>query len=222
MVRAIIRGDKTKTRRVVNPQPDAFIRGIAGTVGVPKKITTKKPHANGSIWEAADGTCYDDIKCPYGNVGDRLWVRETFAEQNDTHGTGLPHAYFYKANSEMRFADTLQKMNDFGVAYDRIKWKPSLFMPREASRILLEITDIRVERLNDISEDDAIAEGVEKGRDRYLDYFAKKNYSTQFVFCLSTALQSFKSLWRSINGIRSWEENPYVWVISFKVIEINT
>ena len=166
MVRAILDGRKTMTRRVVKPQ-SLIISG----------------HPPRSIRQ-----------CPYGAPGDRLWVRETFAHL--THNdTGEGEGYIYRADGWD----------------DDVKWKPSIFMPRWASRITLEITDVRVERLQDITNGDAITEGVwtispNKGRD-YMD-----GGSTICPCGL------FRSLWEKINGRESWDNNPWVWVIEFRKI----
>ena len=127
---------------------------------------------------------------PYGTVGDQLWVRETFAYPND-------QVTIYRADwredAKSRGLDNIP-LND-----KNIKWKPSIFMPRTAARIQLEITNIRIERLNDISEEDATKELVCSG---YIP-----------------AVDEYKELWESINGIGSWALNPFVWVIEFKVIK---
>lgn len=143
------------------------------------------------------------VKCPYGRVGDVLWVRETWAQwQFPEKG---PFSYAYKADGFIeRYGawekDTPKKFHDV----ERVeKWKPSIFMPREACRIRLEITDIRIERLNDITEKDAEAEGAP----------AIECGPVGCCYC------GFIELWRTINGKDSWELNPWVWVISFKIID---
>ena len=139
------------------------------------------------------------VNCPYGQTGDVLWVRETFGT-----GKGSGKTY-YKANA-----------GDFNMLVD--KWKPSIFMPKDAARIWLRITSIRVERLHDISEKDAILEGVEKefsilfNEWRFKDYYNVKSD-------WRSAVSSFQSLWANINGINSWNSNPFVWVIEFERIE---
>jgi hypothetical protein len=210
MVRAILEGRKTQTRRIIKPQPDGWIRGNSGAFGVPKKITNKKPHKNGTIWQEEDDTCYEDINCPYGQPDDRLWVRETWQLDEDERG------FVYRADIR-NFAD---------YAFGPPSWRPSIFMPRKACRIVLEIADIRVERLQEISEADAIGEGVEwwheerlKSRPKhyrvYCDYDNPKD-PAQYT---SSAVDSFSTLWQSINGPESWNQNPWVWVIEFNRIE---
>lgn len=131
-------------------------------------------------------------KCPYGKSGDILWVRETwqYVDIPDDY-TG----YVYKASGGL----------DWEMSNDEWIWRPSIFMPRAACRIFLQITDVRVERLQDISEADAIAEGVEK-----LGLYPGYDISSR---------GKFNGLWTNINGAESWEKNPWVWVISFKRIE---
>jgi hypothetical protein len=137
-------------------------------------------------------------QCKYGQVGSVLWVRETFCIYHDPDGTS---GYYYKEQ-----ANEVEKR--------RVKWKPSIFMPREACRLFLEITDIRVERLQDISEEDAIAEGVEKLGNILL--WTYKDYLTNNQVRQYSARQSYMSLWDKINGPGSWEKNPFVWKITFK------
>lgn len=149
------------------------------------------------------------VKCPYGQVGDILWVRETWMPLiGSIHGD-----YGFKA--------------DLKEPHKSLKWKPSIFMPRKACRLYLEITDLRVEQLQQITENDAIAEGVEKlpdemfhpdhkpGQPKYKVYHRPKSQVGL------TARQSFFSLWESINEFKSWKEEgkKFVWVISFKIID---
>jgi hypothetical protein len=166
MVRAILDGRKTQTRRVVKPKPD-------------------------------DSGLWNNDKCPYGKPGDRLWVRETF------------------------FVDgpRIQYRADHHGAPKETIWKPSIFMPRHASRILLEIADVRCERLRDISEADAIAEGVASFRPVPGDGDPETlyaNYMNKGRLSYRKAYFSFMTLWQSINGPESWNANPWVWVITFK------
>lgn len=139
---------------------------------------------------------------PYGKIGDRLWVRETFCPifpQDPDYNNGEPIEYDYRADYQhgTRLGDVL------GI---KKIWKPSIFMPRDAARITLEITNIRVERLNDISEEDALAEGV------------KKKVILDWPLITRAAWCEFRNLWSGINGEESWDLNPWVWVIGFKRI----
>jgi hypothetical protein len=141
----------------------------------------------------------DGIRCPYGKPGDRLWVRETFGyitlAENEAftmrRPDGCPVRVYYKAEA-IREGWT-----------DMVPWTPSIFMPRWASRIMLEIISVRVERLQDISEADAFAEGISGG-----DW-------------LGDPVGEYKKLWNSINEKRGfgWDKNPWVWVIEFKKLE---
>lgn len=151
------------------------------------------------------------IRCPFGQVGDRLWVRETF---DPIYGQSPPDRVIeidYRADHSRRIKD------DFGAR----RWTPSIHMPRWASRILLEVVSVRVERLRDISEADAIAEGS------YLDRCAclprsKDRTPMHAAFKLETCHihgSEFSHLWESINGVGSWDDNPWVWVIEFKRID---
>jgi hypothetical protein len=170
MVRAILEGRKTQTRRIVKPQPDGIRAKFHHFDFVGQAVFT-------------DGSY---VQCPYGKPGDRLWVRESFSRS--PLGV-LYRADFVKTARASRWGD---------------RWRPSIHMPRVASRILLEITDVRVERLNEITEKDASAEGVS---------------ADVFLGDTPTAIVPFCMLWESIHGPGSWEKNPWVWVIEFKIIE---
>ncbi|MEQ2025370.1 hypothetical protein ABLB84_06175 [Xenorhabdus szentirmaii] len=149
------------------------------------------------------------MQCPQGNIGDHLWVRETFQ-----FGLCTKSTLAYRAT---------HKPEDLEDGWwEPIKWHPSIHMPRWASRITLEITNVRVERLQDISEQDAISEGM-----RFTDY-GKNRYNqqrngwswkrtTHHDECLSTARFAFGNLWESFYGEYSWDANPWVWVIDFRM-----
>lgn len=193
MVRAILERRKTQTRRIVKPDIANFLEDGWG----PEE----------RMYETRDGDIVPArTLCPYGVPGDRLWVRETFAEVQPYYGPSdeIPDwvNYKYRADFDDFEADPLQ----FGPN----KWRPSIFMPHAASRILLEITNVRVERLQDITEEDAIAEGVEPvewGE----DMGGMPGDFTSYV-------EGFKDVWQSINGSEFCMENPWVWVIEFKRI----
>lgn len=185
MVRAILDGRKTQTRRVVNPQ----------------SLLDNKTRVT---------ACYE---CPYGAPGGHLWVRETWrAVELDNGNDGI----LYKADNHFKSIENSQAAADLWCdAYaDRKygnKWRPSIFMPRWASRIALAVTDVRVERLQEISEEDAIAEGLQKE-------VISVGYQNDSVTL--RARPKFVYLWDKINSDRgySFESNPWVWVISFKVV----
>jgi hypothetical protein len=192
MVRAILEGRKTQTRRTVKPQPRVDAKG---------HFLWK----DGNYGARLDGTPYTDafIKyhCPYGAPGDRLWVRETWGPRA---GGVVYRADEYRADG-------------FVSCPDGGKWRPSIHMPRWASRITLEIVSVRVERLRDISEEDAIAEGVEQSFD--FNWPRWRNYELDGDGWLGAPVDSYRTLWESINGPGSWVANPWVWVVEFKRVE---
>ncbi|MCA6954799.1 hypothetical protein [Pectobacterium polaris] len=200
MVRATLDGRKTQTRRIVKPQPDED--GLA--------------RLNGGPWMDTSERVY---RCPFGQPGDRLWIRETSGLQirrDALGGTGEFRVYRASNPDAIRYKTASGEIAP-------IKWVPSIHMPRHASRILLEITDVCVERLNDISEVDAIAEGIEPYPphpdfpQRYHEYFPLGNKNG--LRCNMSAASSFAGLWESIYGAESWNENPWVWTVSFQRIE---
>ncbi|HCE5819543.1 hypothetical protein [Pseudomonas aeruginosa] len=176
MVRAILGGSKTVTRRALNAQSLKLINYGAQVGECHYLPEDGKVHQNSAGY-------YADF-CPYGIPGDRLWVRETYADA----GCRLTYR-----------ADT-----DDGAHCKVKKWTPAIHMFRKDSRILLEITAVRVERLQDITEDQAIAEGI--------DTHPMGFYGNGCI----TAGGAFLELWESINGDGSWAANPWVWVIEFR------
>lgn len=218
MVRAILDGTKTQTRRVVKPQPSFF-----GSMGNPN-----------TPFKTLDAGLHCQIRCPYGQPGDRLWVREAHWWFKDEHD---PVTGYYPPKLT---ADDVEYRAD---GDDRRKvWRPSIHMPRWASRITLEITGVRVERLQDISEADAKAEGCERlcedepgyvyreepdwkichqcGGTRLYTSFGPNLGACLDTDCLecNTYLKRYRQLWESINGPGSWDANPWVWVVEFKRI----
>lgn len=196
MVRAILDGTKTQTRRVVKQQiieDDRFIGGfkLIGPGGV----------------ETAIGGPLASFQFPYGSPGDRLWVRENFCPiypQDPTYNGGRPIEYDYAA--------TYQHGNRLGDSLGiKKRWEPSIHMPRVASRITLEITGVRVERLQDISEANALAEGTPA--DLLPMDVSRMPYPS------SIEVGRYAALWESINGPDSWAANPWVWVVEFKRVE---
>ena len=193
MVRAILDGSKTMTRRVMKIQPPDASYQLAQCMS-----TTGRKRDEGRLhWLKCEGVRVIDgagayFDCPYGHPGDRLWVRETF----------VPHLCFgldeeiihYRADSESCSID--------GTTLKR--WKPSIFMPRWASRITLEVVSVRVERVQDITHEDAIREGC-------------KPHPLQDS---QTVNGDFETLWDSINAKRGlgWSQNPWVWVVEFRRI----
>ncbi|KTR47973.1 morphogenetic protein [Pantoea ananatis] len=178
MVRAVLDGRKTQTRRILTPRQLKMI-DAAASIGECYPLEFGHQHENSQS--------YYREWCPFGAVGDRLWVRETWARYNIDQDT---HDIAYRATTP----DDWPKEG---------RWRPSIHMPRWASRITLEITGVRVERLKCISEEDARAEGA----------------PTECCVIGDKHFLGFRTLWRSIYGEESWQANPFVWVIEFKRVE---
>lgn len=206
MVRALLAGTKMQTRRAVKPQP--FPDRLHRSVDSPSDSCIPGEHT----WWSGNHTqgIYHTARCPYGQPGDRLWVRENGWERPDAQkDRDWPYAY----DSDAPFG-----IGPFNEAYRAEGWKrrPSIHMPRWASRILLEVTDVRVERLQDISEADAIAEGITGPHDvGYPAYRVPDDSKPRY----SRAAAAYEALWDQINGAGAWDANPWVWAVSFKRIE---
>lgn len=202
MVRAILDGRKTQTRRAVSDRHLHLI-DIASQVGECYPLESGIDHANSQS--------YYREHCPFGQVGDRLWVRETFAAFDaDWKHPGKPHDLKDGPWPNVVYPASVAKIPD-GTC------RPSIHMPRWASRITLEITAVRVERLNDISEEDAKAEGVKPAGEMLPDY--PDTFLTP-KGDFATAKVAFQRLWQSIYGEESWGANPWVWVIEFRRVEV--
>lgn len=209
MVRAILEGRKTVTRRAMKSQPDddATITVESYNVAVTNRQGYQEagPEIFGAWWRDGENGC----KCPYGKPGDRLWVRETFA-----CGLCTAQPYAYRATHSPADLEA--------GWHDPIKWKPSIHMPRTACRILLEITDVRVERLQDISEKQALAEGIvgvafrpDDGWPICTGYMVGPDDGKTGLQI--TAAKAFAGLWDSVGG--AWNANPWVWVVEFKQVK---
>lgn len=197
MVRAIQEDRKTVTRRPIRFQPDVPI-----TDAIPRRNFPHGPATIDWYWRPMHGHLNGvpsagwDFKCPYGQPGDRLWVREAFGSQARSYGGGTGRFTVYRATSPEAI--------DFKCASGKeypVKWKPSTHMPRHLSRILLEITDVRVERLQEITPNQCIAEGAWREEDKELGRGQE-------------AVTAFAELWKSTGG--NWDANPWVWVVNFK------
>ncbi len=205
MVRALLAGTKTQTRRIVKPQP-VFNTWYGGwtwtTVRGVAKWTTDRPSAcalhHGMI-----------PQCPYGQTGDRLWVRETWAVRGLAWGMKPSQAAKIASPDAWRYAA------DDATGWQH-GWKPSIHMPRAASRITLEITGVRVERLQEISEADAKAEGLKQYGHGWEITLATAPKGERICCTVSDPRVAHKALWESINGPGSWAANPWVWVVEFK------
>ncbi|HBZ3367778.1 TPA: hypothetical protein MG630_03410 [Klebsiella pneumoniae] len=226
MVRAILDGRKTQTRRIMKPQPEPCPRGghwwpsnvFKTMLHVEEEMQNGKGGWGGLVGDA----------CPFGDVGDRIWVREAYrfpASLDDVSPTGVgemavatgyrkPWApTFYEFTGT--FSDGWKGFETPPKVSDAGKLRPSIHMPRWASRILLEITDVRVERLNAISEEDARAEGI-------IDGGCLNCGEPEPCGCANPepdATDAFAYLWQSIYGQDNWNANPWVWVIEFKRVE---
>jgi hypothetical protein len=198
-VRGILEGRKAQTRRKLKVQPSLYKGAIwefpwgAGCSG--SYLPVMPGHATASA-------------CPFGKIGDQLYVRETFItgyhinedgkpDSFDEHGNKKPETVFYRATGDIDYWDD-------GDGFRNVPWKASIHMPRWASRIQLEITNIRVERLQNITEEDATAEGC--------DLPAVEGMSFKF-----NARHNFRHAWDSI--YKNWDQNPWVWVIEFKRVQ---
>lgn len=220
MVRAVLDGRKTQTRRIMRVQPSADFcpmnmelkTGFNArwyTPGLVDKDGYLQPAKKQVFGVAGEDEGYT---CPFGAVGDRLWVRETFR----VHSRATDVATLvYKASEQQSWTQQthrvpIEKCNKPAVVD---KWTPSIHMPRWASRITLEITGVRVERLQDISREDAISEGGPPSHPSIdavsLDY-GFPDFSRSW----------FGQTWWSIYGEESWQANPWVWVIEFKRVEV--
>lgn len=201
MVRAILAGKKTQTRRVVKRLP---LRWLDEDGFTPDFVASRENHF-----------------CPYGYAGDRLWVRERFHRTTD----GDPILFGYDVPGEDRELDVPGhgRVREFGAHLGgwggRLSRNfPSIHMPRWASRITLDVTDVRIERLNDISEADALAEGCEAGMlDDGFDPqpLGPDGWTISSPGTWASAAGKYQILWEDIHGEWSWLDNPWVWVVSF-------
>lgn len=234
MVRAILDGRKTQTRRIMKVQPESNQLGLL-------LITDSTKHSDIGKYHWAESNATGNhvrsklFSSPFGAVGERIWVRETWAtlgnedgcyvdwEDNLCKGDERSAARIYRASCEQRPGDYgLWSIPDDAYWKPHTKehkfegaWRPSIHMPRWASRILLEITDVRVERLNAISEEDARAEDI-------IDGGCLNCGEPEPCGCANPepeATDAFAYLWQSIYGQDNWNANPWVWVIEFKRVE---
>jgi hypothetical protein len=211
MVRAILEGRKTVTRRALNERALKNI-GYGVQLGECHELPSEGPLHPNSI------DYYNDF-CPYGQPGDRLWVRETWARIRVAQAPDQEWVVYRESDNR----------TDYGGP-----WKPGIHMFRRDSRILLEITAVRVERLQDISDEQAQTEGiipVPKTTEDSHQFWRNYHLSGDGTFCVRTPKESFKSLWCHVAGgsfpkgeaaykasPHSWDANPWVWVVEFKQV----
>ncbi|WP_060476687.1 hypothetical protein [Pseudomonas monteilii] len=222
MVRAIVAGRKTVTRREIKPRMRSADTQFE---------LHQRPDGSWQPMHTFDESCMDDqgtehpIVCPYGQAGDRLWLREAWAQISVAQAPGESWVVYRECDNR----------TDYGGP-----WKPSIHMRRRDSRILLEVTDVRVERLQDISEDQAKAEGMVytdfgmQERPGKVSIDGGKTFhplkpqqapgwhagdATHPDQCLDRARWAFANLWEKINGENSWDANPWVWVVEFKRVQ---
>lgn len=208
MVKAIIAGTKTQTRRIVKPQPFAMV------------VQDCDSGEWGQCWDerrAEDGEplreVWKPMRCPYGVVGDRLWIRERWAAP---HGFDAFPPGAIPTDTTIIYAATAALGGDKGVG-GLIARNP-MFMPRWASRLTLEITEVRVQRVGEISEEDAIAEGCsEKARETHPDDESLKIECGYFP--PSSHAHAYRLLWDSIHGPDAWEKSPWTWALTFRRID---
>jgi hypothetical protein len=229
MVQAILAGRKTQTRRLIDPQPATFITALSWGKHV--------SHCPEDCSEDQHVKTFFNDKSKW-QAGDFLWVRENWQlkcwdfeegtmrvgfETGEAinclaHDPGEDSMWLLNKVEQLErrgYIKTDPKDKDRFVFTDKKQpFKPSIHMPKEAARIWLQVENVRVERLKEISEDDAIAEGVEKVDD---GPFPWKHYGDCNTFC-SDARTSFRSLWEEINGFNSWQANPFIWAINFIVL----
>lgn len=229
MVRAILAGAKTQTRRLVKPQPVENY-SVIGAVR----------ESRGWSWPRPDGQCVGletmSELCPYGTPGDLLWVRETYALEHCVEpDQAPPHADWRPTKTSAdpdehrwiqphyRATDPPPALSYEDSADPRVRWRASIHMPRWASRITLRVTGVRVERLQDISREDAVAEGVEWNKcpteqtQQSMDAqrAAHRIGMAAHYEAWIDYVGGYHWLWESINGAGAWNANPFVWVIEF-------
>jgi len=219
MVQALQNDTKTQTRRTkglkaVNENPGAW------ECAVLQEISEGDKNATYAVFVQPGNT--EKVKCPYGAPGDILWVRETWAlslknEVTQSEKSGAIPWYYNPDKLDIVFkADSKEETHPDHPEWGKKRWKSSIHMPKPACRLFLKIKNIRVERLQDITEADAVAEGIEWLRE---GMFWWRNYLKNPLPGTSYSIHSYQTLWQSINGPESWAANPWVWVVEFEKCE---
>lgn len=232
MVRALLSNRKTQTRRTsglkkINENPDHWEFMPEWGIGISDRVYVFRNKISQEVVS---------FKSPYGKTGDILWVRESFISgfemddgvfTCDEQGELIPRTWYRASNTDLRWYD---KQSDFPP--ENVPWKPSIHMPKSVARIWLEVESLSIERLHDITESDAMAEGVERtiadlagfgaravGLRLFRDYGRTDNSLTNHPRNgFESAKVSFETLWISINEQASWDADPWVWVVKFKVL----
>lgn len=225
MILAILAGTKTQTRRIVTVPWRKSTRALPyepwyveedGRLLVDCSEAADS-HGNGDYREFT--TC---MPMRYGEVGDRLWAKETFAYEN--LGPDEYPRVVYAADRQAHWHDGKNLSEPFFMEHDYApkKWRPSIFMPRFVSRITLEVTHVRVERVQDISAQDSLAEGVPRASACGCEVCRRLPAGDMCPADAGEQIRAFAELWEHINGERpgcSWDANPWVWAISFRRLE---
>lgn len=221
MMLANLAGIKTQTRRLVKPQPFFLTnKSKSHSIKTMRGRSEKGDEFDGLYAYSTNSGGTWRAKCPYGQPGDQLWVRENIrAEELDNGLDGVR----YLADGAFIPIEPTQEAGESWINLDHYRGKrgatvPSIHMPRWASRMLLENTGVRVERLQDISEADAMAEGIQQYKGplrwvRFLDVITGEAVH-------NSARDAYAALVDSINGAGTWAANPWVWVIEFNIIEV--
>jgi hypothetical protein len=208
MVMALLAGRKKQTRRIVK-LPKWSTQDWEDFTAIDDYVSI--------ICESSG--CEAEIDCPYGQPGDVLWVRESL---QIFKRPGLYEAYRY-ADGEVRVWEHERPEYDEGatvkIDWSKVKKTPSIHVPKKYCRLFLQIKSVRVERLQDITEADAIAEGIEQVDTDRGGAPIWKNYEGKGIHIWMSPVNSYQSLWEKINGPESWEVNPWVWVVEFERIE---
>lgn len=203
MVQAILEGRKTQTRRVIKPQPQIvsdYEWHWGGTR--PKAKRAGGAISSYGVDAVEHGSSSMVFQCPYGKLGDLLWVRETWGYSPGFYQNDAPWNIIYRADGD-------DQMSGLG------RWYPSIHMKKENARIWLEVVSVRVERLHNMDYKDALAEGI--FHHAGLDGYVSSKLGTDF-HCSDPTI-SFMKLWCDINGPESWDANPWVWVVEFKKVK---
>lgn len=227
MVRAILEGRKTQTRRVVKLPHENPLGTWEPTTFAGTDARGVEHEEQAAIWHTRTG---ETLGCPHGQPGDRLWVRETFKDVcsgqiKDGYGE-VRYGTAYAADNSVTWRPTPTIIHDLTgqpttgpMQFQERPWRPSIHMPRRACRLKLEITGVRVERLQDLSQADAIAEGIERhGTAPSLWKRGPLRGDQNITDGTGFPKLAFRSVWEAISGADSWAANPWVWVVEFRKV----